>query len=558
MPTFIALAPDPDQHKDISYFICISEDQARAILEYRGQTTMKDVTLKNVPTFALDSKLIEFARTGILIKAHLFMRCKDTPDGLHTCTKSGVVFDKDIVLSVSPSNRRYVSKTFPSRTYTLKQILPVVEEIPTQIKICLVQLSGPNISPALLARTGPAPLPEPCPDQEINPILPSSSSGQYYSDHPETIQPPTDGQAPSIQSGITISEVGRNQVTSRPTTKRPMSMESPSPLALSTGGNPEDIVDISMKATKASQGPSRPSKKGKSATGVGKSGSTRKPEPSYPDMSKDLRLTVDPSGTTVTFSLDPAIANNKHGKLVIRLDTLKSSRCGAGSGFLMDPTPPDSTENTYQNRPPAIKRKPSIAPWPRKRSLASSTNNNKAGTIRNSHQSSPNNTQDLSEGRNKTFNPLPESIPLPTVGNKSHDKVREWMSTIPSSDSPDSTINNNQDPSVDTKSFIRSDERLDTIPDPNIHLPILPAPVPAGSRQPRPLDNIASSARSPPSRKSSALNSSDLVLLNAIRMLNRQGTAVIFPGPTSNNSTPSSSSTSVQRPKGEGERASHE
>ena len=483
MTTFIALAPDPEQ-QDISYFVCLAGDHATRILEFRTNTTInKDVTLHNVPTFVLDSGMIEFARTGMLVKANMTLQCKVDLDGLYTCTKSRRFYNKDIVLSVRPNNRMYVSKTFPSGTYTLSQSLPVVEEISTQIKICLVQLDGPNMSPALLPRTKPALLPELCADQKANPT-PSTSSAHNNRDQPGTTSLNPDSRTLSIQSGLTISEIDQMQGSSGPTVEEPASMDIFSPLALSTGGIPVDIVDIPKKTAKRS--PYRPSTKGKSATGVGKSSLPRKLKPSYPDLSKDLRLTIDPSRDIVTFTLDPAIANNKHGELVIRKDTLNSSWCGAGSGFLMDPTPSESTENS--TRRTRMKRKQSIAPWPHKRSLAPIIDNNEDNATGYSHQASPNNNPP--KGRNETSNHPSESIPLSTVGkekfwckDKLQDRVREWMSSNPSPDSPDSTTNNNQDLSVYSKSFTRTDEHsdTDTLPDSD--------PVTTASGHPRSHDN---------------------------------------------------------------------
>ena len=108
MTTYIALAPDPNQ-RDVSYFICITGEQASSILEFRAQSVInKDMTLYNIPVFILDSAIIEVARTGMLIKAHMTMKCKISRNGLYTSTQSDIAFDKDIVLSISPNNRMYV------------------------------------------------------------------------------------------------------------------------------------------------------------------------------------------------------------------------------------------------------------------------------------------------------------------------------------------------------------------------------------------------------------------------------------------------------------------
>ena len=455
MTTYIALAPDPNQ-RDVSYFICITGEQASSILEFRVQSVIdKDVTLYNIPVFILDSAIIEVARTGMLTKAHMTMKCKIGRDGFHTCTKSDRAFDKDIVVSISPNNRMYVSKTFPSGSYKLKQSLPVIEEIPIQVKICLVQISGPNISPALLPRVKPAHIPGLCADKKADPT-PSTSSAH-------------------------TSKVDKIQVSSGSTIEEPIAVDNFSPLVLSTGGNPEDIVDIPKMDTK--RGPGRPSAKGKSSTGVGKSSVPRKLKISHPDMGKDLRLTIDLSRATATFTLDPTIANNDNGELTIRLDTLNSSWSGAGSGFLMDPTPPVPAEDAMNTKRPKVKRKQSIAPWPRKKSLVQIANNNEDNIIEHPHQTSP--TDNLPKGWNETSNPPLDSIPFSAVDKEKFwckDTITEWMSSNHAPDSPDSTTNNNQDLSVYTKSLTTTDK------DDNILLDH--GSVPATLKQMKPHDNI--------------------------------------------------------------------
>ena len=525
MTTYIALAPDPNQ-RDVSYFICITGEQASSILEFRVQSVIdKDVTLYNIPVFILDSAIIEVARTGMLTKAHMTMKCKIGRDGFHTCTKSDRAFDKDIVVSISPNNRMYVSKTFPSGSYKLKQSLPVIEEIPIQVKICLVQISGPNISPALLPRVKPAHIPGLCADKKADPT-PSTSSAH-------------------------TSKVDKIQVSSGSTIEEPIAVDNFSPLVLCTGGNPEDIVDIPKMDTK--RGPGRPSAKGKSSTGVGKSSVPRKLKISHPDMGKDLRLTIDLSRATATFTLDPTIANNDNGELTIRLDTLNSSWSGAGSGFLMDPTPPVPAEDAMNTKSPKMKRKQSIAPWPRKKSLVQIANNNDANNdngeltirldtlnsswsgagsgflmdptapvpaedamhtkrpkmtrkqsiapwprkkslvqiannnedniIEHPHQTSP--TDNLPKGWNETSNPPLDSIPFSAVDKEKFwckDTITEWMSSNHAPDSPDSTTNNNQDLSVYTKSLTTTDK------DDNILLDH--GSVPATLKQMKPHDNI--------------------------------------------------------------------
>ena len=455
MTTYIALAPDPNQ-RDVSYFICITGEQASSILEFRVQSVIdKDVTLYNIPVFILDSAIIEVARTGMLTKAHMTMKCKIGRDGFHTCTKSDRAFDKDIVVSISPNNRMYVSKTFPSGSYKLKQSLPVIEEIPIQVKICLVQISGPNISPALLPRVKPAHIPGLCADKKADPT-PSTSSAH-------------------------TSKVDKIQVSSGSTIEEPIAVDNFSPLVLCTGGNPEDIVDIPKMDTK--RGPGRPSAKGKSSTGVGKSSVPRKLKISHPDMGKDLRLTIDLSRATATFTLDPTIANNDNGELTIRLDTLNSSWSGAGSGFLMDPTPPVPAEDAMNTKSPKMKRKQSIAPWPRKKSLVQIANNNEDNIIEHPHQTSP--TDNLPKGWNETSNPPLDSIPFSAVDKEKFwckDTITEWMSSNHAPDSPDSTTNNNQDLSVYTKSLTTTDK------DDNILLDH--GSVPATLKQMKPHDNI--------------------------------------------------------------------
>ena len=455
MTTYIALAPDPNQ-RDVSYFICITGEQASSILEFRVQSVIdKDVTLYNIPVFILDSAIIEVARTGMLTKAHMTMKCKIGRDGFHTCTKSDRAFDKDIVVSISPNNRMYVSKTFPSGSYKLKQSLPAIEEIPIQVKICLVQISGPNISPALLPRVKPAHIPGLCADKKADPT-PSTSSAH-------------------------TSKVDKIQVSSGSTIEEPIAVDNFSPLVLSTGGNPEDIVDIPKMDTK--RGPGRPSAKGKSSTGVGKSSVPRKLKISHPDMGKDLRLTIDLSRATATFTLDPTIANNDNGELTIRLDTLNSSWSGAGSGFLMDPTPPVPAEDAMNTKRPKMKRKQSIAPWPRKKSLVQIANNNEDNIIEHPHQTSP--TDNLPKGWNETSNPPLDSIPFSAVDKEKFwckDTITEWMSSNHAPDSPDSTTNNNQDLSVYTKSLTTTDK------DDNILLDH--GSVPATLKQMKPHDNI--------------------------------------------------------------------
>ena len=455
MTTYIALAPDPNQ-RDVSYFICITGEQASSILEFRVQSVIdKDVTLYNIPVFILDSAIIEVARTGMLTKAHMTMKCKIGRDGFHTCTKSDRAFDKDIVVSISPNNRMYVSKTFPSGSYKLKQSLPVIEEIPIQVKICLVQISGPNISPALLPRVKPAHIPGLCADKKADPT-PSTSSAH-------------------------TSKVDKIQVSSGSTIEEPIAVDNFSPLVLCTGGNPEDIVDIPKMDTK--RGPGRPSAKGKSSTGVGKSSVPRKLKISHPDMGKDLRLTIDLSRATATFTLDPTIANNDNGELTIRLDTLNSSWSGAGSGFLMDPTPPVPAEDAMHTKRPKMTRKQSIAPWPRKKSLVQIANNNEDNIIEHPHQTSP--TDNLPKGWNETSNPPLDSIPFSAVDKEKFwckDTITEWMSSNHAPDSPDSTTNNNQDLSVYTKSLTTTDK------DDNILLDH--GSVPATLKQMKPHDNI--------------------------------------------------------------------
>ena len=455
MTTYIALAPDPNQ-RDVSYFICITGEQASSILEFRVQSVIdKDVTLYNIPVFILDSAIIEVARTGMLTKAHMTMKCKIGRDGLHTCTKSDLAFDKDIVVSISPNNRMYVSKTFPSGSYKLKESLPAIEEFPIQVKICLVQISGPNISPALLPRVKPAHIPGLCADKKADPT-PSTSSAH-------------------------ISKVDKIQVSSGSTIEEPIAVDNFSPLVLSTGGNPEDIVDIPKMDTK--RGPGRPSAKGKSSTGVGKSSVPRKLKISHPDMGKDLRLTIDLSRATATFTLDPTIANNDNGELTIRLDTLNSSWSGAGSGFLMDPTPPVPAEDAMNTKRPKMKWKQSIAPWPRKKSLVQIANNNEDNIIEHPHQTSP--TDNLPKGWNETSNPPLDSIPFSAVDKEKFwckDTITEWMSSNHAPDSPDSTTNNNQDLSVYTKSLTTTDK------DDNILLDH--GSVPATLKQKKPYDNI--------------------------------------------------------------------
>ena len=455
MTTYIALAPDPNQ-RDVSYFICITGEQASSILEFRVQSVIdKDVTLYNIPVFILDSAIIEVARTGMLTKAHMTMKCKIGRDGFHTCTKSDRAFDKDIVVSISPNNRMYVSKTFPSGSYKLKQSLPVIEEIPIQVKICLVQISGPNISPALLPRVKPAHIPGLCADKKADPT-PSTSSAH-------------------------TSKVDKIQVSSGSTIEEPIAVDNFSPLVLSTGGNPEDIVDIPKMDTK--RGPGRPSAKGKSSTGVGKSSVPRKLKISHPDMGKDLRLTIDLSRATATFTLDPTIANNDNGELTIRLDTLNSSWSGAGSGFLMDPTSPVPAEDAMHTKRPKMTRKESIAPWPRKKSLVQIANNNEDNIIEHPHQTSP--TDNLPKGWNETSNPPLDSIPFSAVDKEKFwckDTITEWMSSNHAPDSPDSTTNNNQDLSVYTKSLTTTDK------DDNILLDH--GSVPATLKQMKPHDNI--------------------------------------------------------------------
>ena len=455
MTTYIALAPDPNQ-RDVSYFICITGEQASSILEFRVQSVIdKDVTLYNIPVFILDSAIIEVARTGMLTKAHMTMKCKIGRDGFHTCTKSDRAFDKDIVVSISPNNRMYVSKTFPSGSYKLKQSLPVIEEIPIQVKICLVQISGPNISPALLPRVKPAHIPGLCADKKADPT-PSTSSAH-------------------------TSKVDKIQVSSGSTIEEPIAVDNFSPLVLCTGGNPEDIVDIPKMDTK--RGPGRPSAKGKSSTGVGKSSVPRKLKISHPDMGKDLRLTIDLSRATATFTLDPTIANNDNGELTIRLDTLNSSWSGAGSGFLMDPTAPVPAEDAMHTKRPKMTRKQSIAPWPRKKSLVQIANNNEDNIIEHPHQTSP--TDNLPKGWNETSNPPLDSIPFSAVDKEKFwckDTITEWMSSNHAPDSPDSTTNNNQDLSVYTKSLTTTDK------DDNILLDH--GSVPATLKQMKPHDNI--------------------------------------------------------------------
>ena len=455
MTTYIALAPDPNQ-RDVSYFICITGEQASSILEFRVQSVIdKDVTLYNIPVFILDSAIIEVARTGMLTKAHMTMKCKIGRDGFHTCTKSDRAFDKDIVVSISPNNRMYVSKTFPSGSYKLKQSLPVIEEIPIQVKICLVQISGPNISPALLPRVKPAHIPGLCADKKADPT-PSTSSAH-------------------------TSKVDKIQVSSGSTIEEPIAVDNFSPLVLCTGGNPEDIVDIPKMDTK--RGPGRPSAKGKSSTGVGKSSVPRKLKISHPDMGKDLRLTIDLSRATATFTLDPTIANNDNGELTIRLDTLNSSWSGAGSGFLMDPTSPVPAEDAMHTKRPKMTRKQSIAPWPRKKSLVQIANNNEDNIIEHPHQTSP--TDNLPKGWNETSNPPLDSIPFSAVDKEKFwckDTITEWMSSNHAPDSPDSTTNNNQDLSVYTKSLTTTDK------DDNILLDH--GSVPATLKQMKPHDNI--------------------------------------------------------------------
>lgn len=455
MTTYIALAPDPNQ-RDVSYFICITGEQASSILEFRAQSVInKDMTLYNIPVFILDSAIIEVARTGMLIKAHMTMKCKISRNGLYTSTQSDIAFDKDIVLSISPNNRMYVSKTFPSGSYKLKQNLPVIEETPTQVKICLVQISGPNISPTLLPKVKPAHIPGLCADKKADPTHSTSSAH--------------------------TSDVDKIQVFSRSASKEPTAVDKLSPLVLSTGGNPDDILDIPKKDTK--RGPSCPSAKGKSSTGVGKSSAPRKLKVSHPDMGKDLRLTIDLSRATATFALDPAIANNDTGELTIRLDTLNSSWNGAGSGFLMDPTPPVSAEDAINTKRPKMKRKQSIAPWPRKKSLVQITNNSEDNVIEPPHQTSP--TNNLPKGRNETSNPPPESVPLAAVDREKFwckDTITEWMSSNHAPDSPDSTTNKNQDLSVYSKSLTTTDKVVNILPD--------CGSAPATSKQMKPQVNI--------------------------------------------------------------------
>ena len=69
MPLWRGLAVMRDPHKDISFWVEIAGEHGKRVWEFKRQDFVKTYTLRNVPTFVLDSKSPFSARSAEIISA---------------------------------------------------------------------------------------------------------------------------------------------------------------------------------------------------------------------------------------------------------------------------------------------------------------------------------------------------------------------------------------------------------------------------------------------------------------------------------------------------------
>ena len=284
-----AFGYDPRPDISTSFWCEIAGTQAQRLYDFLQQQIMSNHRLQNVPTYILDSSTVMFATTGKPIKAHIFLRCDKNEMGNFKCQDTDTRFKKRIILSPYPNNPRQIRKFLPHGTEIMRQILPMVDEVPIHIKLNVIAFTGPLELPIV-----PTPQPTQSNSHLDNPITKQTTAPfAIYQDPPVTTsqhnednshdnkQDDQQSTGDSIQAGIIASQAtGQLNVVANPGDNVPIPMDNFTPLATSTEDDKPG-----------------PTAKGKSANGKGKSSNkTQQTEnsPAPPGLSN--RQTSDRAG----------------------------------------------------------------------------------------------------------------------------------------------------------------------------------------------------------------------------------------------------------------------
>ena len=149
-------------------------------------------------------------------KAHTYLRCDENPLGNFKCPDTGAYFKKRIILSPFPANARQIRRFLPHCTEIMRQILPMVDEVPIHIKLNVIAFTDPHELPI-------ANPPQPSPSSNTLTRQPTAPQVPFtiYQDQPDPNPPNTDditndnqqddqqSTVDSIQGGIIASQTNK-------------------------------------------------------------------------------------------------------------------------------------------------------------------------------------------------------------------------------------------------------------------------------------------------------------------------------------------------------------
>lgn len=273
---------EPGARTDDGYWMELAGTQAKVVKDFLNQSYIQSRKLARVPTYKLDRASVYSARKAKPVKAHLFLSCHVNVLGALLCSHSNKRFDKRIRLVVWPNKPMRLVRFMPQGTEIMKQFPPHDNDEHYELEINLIDFSfheelifGEELqesSSPSISRSGSSDiLPtdftvyrdtstrsiavQTEPERNNNSTILIESSQEEI---PSTST--REDQDSSLLGAILVSEdTGQVSRVARPSNPLPTPLFSFQPLATST----EEV-------------PGGPSKKGKSATGRGKSSGAAK------------------------------------------------------------------------------------------------------------------------------------------------------------------------------------------------------------------------------------------------------------------------------------------